>query len=100
MILPCQATSRLFLSVAHAVTVLIGGYGAAIIASAVVASVLPVPRDQAVLAGQMASFAVYSAVVLLGWTTRSIRRVLVLILMIVVLAGVALLLNLRLGNPL
>lgn len=78
---------------------IIGGYGASIIAAAAVASWLPVPRDQAVLVGQMVSFLIYAILVLWTFAARTAARALIGIFAFAIVAGVSLLLKMWLGGP-
>lgn len=76
----------------------IGGYYAAIICAAALASTLPVQRHEAILAGQMASFSIYSAFIIWFFAARTIARVVAGILFVGVVVGAACLVGGRLGN--
>lgn len=76
-----------------------GGYGASIVASTAFASLLPIARDQAILAGQMASFAIFAAIALRTFAAATALRAFGGVLLVAAVSIAVLVLNLWLGGP-
>jgi hypothetical protein len=86
--------SRALALLSRTVAALLGGYALTCASVIFLGAVLPLPRSQAVLAASLASFAVYTAVIVWAFATPSVRRLwTVLLLASLALGGAGLLLG-------
>jgi hypothetical protein len=73
---------------------LLGGYALTCASVIFLGAVLPLPKSQAILASSLASFAVYTAVIVWAFATPNLKRIwLVLLIASLVLTGAGLLLG-------